>query len=605
MYTEPTGDYKRRHGLDFPADLLDVQIDLLCWKHFAEPEYKAGNITNPHELFISAIRSKVGGVQVLTPDELSLSEWTVDLIYHYTHEENLVVWGAASSGKSWTGGLLALMDWYVDPLATITLLASTSKEALLKRTFASVVHYHRLFRYKGLLFPGVETPSRVSITMSDAAGESSMKTGIFGIAVKEGPVAEAVGRIRGCHSEYVRFWADEMGQMPAAVWDPRLRYNMRVGTKSCKCIGLTNIDSLDDLAGRNSEPIGGWGTVNIDTKTWKTRAGRVLRFDGFKSPAILEPDGEKKYPYLLNKKMLEGMIAEEGGNEQAPGIMTMVRSWPPDVNARPVIVSATETVKWGMRATAGAVPPRWSRPPTVVAGLDGSAGGDTIALQFILVGIDDQGKWTLWFEPEEAVPVKAGTGALPVLEQVANYCMPRFGIMGLQPRNFAADDSAAQGVCDYFARIWSPALLRFNFGARAGELPVSAFNPAPARERYADTATELGFLFREYGQYGQIKNVGPKALKQLTSRETIHRGGRLALLDKRTYKKNTGQKSPDEMDAGGMALGVVRYIIGLAPGATDIAPMGPIEAYVNPDVEVDPAVVAAYNNLRSDYPDGR
>lgn len=600
-YTEPIGKFKKRYGLDFPDYLTDVDIDLKCWKNWRQEPYCFGKIRDPHELFLKAVRAQVNGVPILTDAEWTLSPWSLEHVKAFTYEDTTIVWGSAGSSKSWDWGLLSLVDWYAGPEVTITLLCSTSKDALLKRTFASVIHYHRLFKSKGLDFPGVEIPSKVAIMLTADEHESaSTKTGIFGIAVKDGPVAVAVGKIRGMHSEQVVLGVDELSAMPDAVWDPTLRYNLRVGAKRCRVFGLTNIDSLNDLAGRNSEPIGGWGSVDIDTTSWRTKAGLVIRHDGFRSPAITEVDGEKKYPYLINQKTLDGMIAEEGGNDQAAAIFTMVRAWPPDTSAKPVIVTPSETVKWKMRRDLDEPAPTWLYRPTVVAGLDGSAGGDTCALQFVTVGLVASGKWILQFDPEEAVPIKGASGGTPVTDQILAYCLPRLEIMGVATSHFAIDDSGPMGLADAFARVLGNSLVRFSFGSKAGELPVSAFNRQLAKDRYADTATELGFLYREYGRADQIRGLGSKILKQLTTRETIHRGGKLALIDKKTFKKNTGQKSPDEQDAGGLCLGVVRYVIGLAPGSSEVS-IGPMEAQVNPYQELDQSQVADLNNLKSDY----
>lgn len=597
LATSRTTSFRRRHGLDFPAHLSDFNIDLLCWRFWRDPRYKAGNITDPHELFIKAMRSHVDGVQILSPEEWALSRWGEQHVYYWTHEDNLIVWGCASSSKSWDFGLLSYVDWAVSPLNTITLMCSTSKEALQKRTFASVVHYAQLFKYKGLPFPGNYVPSRVAITLpADDESQGSTKVGIFGVAVKEGPVAEAVGKIRGMHADGVRLIVDELSAMPPAVWDPKLRYNLKSGAKSCKTIGLTNIDSWNDLAGRNSEPVGGRESVSVETEVWRTKAGVVLRHDGFKSPAIVEEGGEKRYPHLLNKSTLEAMIQEEGGNADAPALMTMIRAFPPSTSNVPTMVSEAEARQWGM-CKGQAQLPRWRHPPRVVVGLDGGFGGDQCALQRVDVGFDEDGRILLWFDDLRIVPVSAAAGARPVQDQILGYCLPLLTAWNVDPRHFGIDDSGPQGLADAFARAWNLAIVRMSFGSSAGELPVSAFNQEPASRRYADRATELVALYREYGQYRQIRNVDPQIVQQLASRETLRRGGRLALIDKKTYKKTTGRRSPDAMDAGAIALGVVRYSVGLAPGASDISPLGPYEREVNPGAGVDEATIAEYNNL--------
>lgn len=592
--------YKRLYGLDFSPELSDFNITLWYWKHFREEPFCSGNVKDPHELFVEAMRMVApNGEQVLTEAEWGYSSWTEDHVWAWTHEDTIINWGAGGSSKSWDYGLLALIDWYADPLLTTTLMCSTAKEALLKRTFASVVHYHQLFKIKKLGLPGTWMPSKTAVVLStDEHEAASLKNGIFGIAVKEGPVDDAVGRIRGMHTENVRLIVDELSAMPPAVWDPKLRFNLRVGAKSCKVIGLTNIDKWSDLAGRNSEPVKGRQSIDIDTKSWRSTTGAyVLRHDGFKSPAITEPDGETKYPYLVNQQKINEMIRDEGGNADSPAIMTMIRAFPPSVSNVPTILSSAEAAQWGVVQVEGAQAPLWRGAPTVVVGIDGGFGGDDCAVQRIDVGMDNDGRWVLWFGEDLIVPISAKAGAKPITDQILDFCLPLFQGWGLDPANLGVDDSGPQGLADAFARAWSLAIRRYSFGSRPSEMPVSAFNAKPACDHYDNCATELAFLYREYGTYRQLRNVSPRIVAQLTSRETLRRGGKLALIDKKTYKKTTGRKSPDSMDAGAIALGVVRHFLRLAPGASDISPAGPWEAVVNPSARFDPELVARYNNL--------
>lgn len=595
--------YKRKYGIDFPAHWSEVQMELACWKHWREPVFKSGSLKDPHECFLRAMGYRFSnGDRVLGEDEWIASRWSLEHLQDWTYEAGIIVWGCASSSKSWDYGFLALMDWYTDPNDTITLMASTSKEALLKRTFASVVHYHQLFKQKGGLFPGRYVPSKFAIVLSeDDLEAASTKTGVWGIAVTDGPVAEAVGRIRGMHAPYVRLIVDELSAMPPAVWDKKLRHNLRAGSQDLKIIGLTNIDALDDLAGRNSEPLTGWGTVTMETGSWRTAQGLVRRHDGFQSPAIVEEGGAEKYPHLLTQEVLDKAIEEEGGNADAPAIISMYRAWPPDVSSRPVVVTPSEATKWGLRHDPATARPNWLYAPTAVAGLDGSGGGDNIVLQFALVGVVANGDLWIWFEPEEIVPIRSGQGTMPVVDQALAYCIPRFETMRLAPPHLGVDDTGPQGLADAISRAWAAGVQRYSFGASPTDFAVSAFNARAARDRYADLVTEITYLYREYGQYHQLKNVGTAAIGQLTTREVITRGKKLALIDKKTYKKQTGRRSPDQMDAGSMALGVIRHILQLAPGAKEFSPDGPIEQFVNPGVEFDPEITAALNNCRSDY----
>ena len=499
-------------------------------------------------------------------------------------------------------GLLALVDWMVDPDATITLMASTTKDAMLKRNFAAVIHYLRLFRSKNLGLPGIESTVRTAVVLSkDDSANASPKCGLHGLAIKEGPIAEAVGRIRGMHAPYVRGVFDEVSQMHPAVLAPSLLLNLKVGTKDFKVVGLTNIDSFDDLAGRNSEPIGGWGTggVNEDVEEWRTTRGKVRRHDGFKSPAIVEPDGAKKYPYLLNQETLDEMIKAEGGNADSPAIWTMIRAWPKTIIGKATVLTPDEARLWGMQESG--LVPRWLKRPTLVAGLDPGFGGDHCILQFAWCGLLADSSYVIWAEKTpRLIPIRASAADKTVMDQILDYVLPACQSSGLLPEHLGVDDTGTQGVADAIASAWSNKILRFSFGGKASERPVSAFNTRLAKDVYTDTATELACLIKEFGRYRQLKDVPDAVISQATRREILRRkGGKFALQTKDEYKKVTGLKSPNEFDAFIMCLGVARERLNVMPGGSEMVPLGPVEATL--DDPWTPSDIAKYNNLETDY----
>jgi len=372
-------------------------------------------------------------------------------------------------------------------------------------------------------------------------------------------------------------------------------------------MGLTNIDSFSDLAGLNSEPEAGWQSVNDTVERWRTRRGIVRRHDGFRSPAIEEEDGARKYPFLLNRETLRTMIHAEGDNPNSPAIWRMIRAWPPVTGGFPTALTEAEAFAWGMPVPADPLkePLRWREHPVVLAGLDPGFGGDDCCLALAWAGPLATGEIVIWSEPEvRRIPITAEQGAPPVTDQILDYCLPLFQTIGLNPVFFGVDDSGPQGTADAFASAWSPDLLRMSAGATASEEQVSARNEQTGAERYSDQVTESVFLIREYGQYRNLRNVPAAVLKQVTSREVKRRGGRLALVDKATYRKTTGAGSPNEMDAYAILLRVARLRLGLAPGSTVWTPWGPPDrtTYAGPEPAAWRPEVAAYlNNLSTSY----
>ena len=97
---------KRRHGLDWPVQMQDWQIDLQCWAFHGLEPFCYGNIMDPHTLFFDVAR------KLLSPEEFIVSRWTEEHVYDWTHENFIITWGCASSSKSWDYGMLSLFSWY-------------------------------------------------------------------------------------------------------------------------------------------------------------------------------------------------------------------------------------------------------------------------------------------------------------------------------------------------------------------------------------------------------------------------------------------------------------------------------------------------------------
>ncbi len=597
--------YYKLRGMDVPKDVPQWLANLAIYKHWREGGvYAACDTRDIHETFFHAVRFKFpNGVQILTEEEWGRHRWCEEHVHDYCHEDRIITIGGAACGKSNDAGLILLCDWLVDPLETVVLMVSTSVPALLKRTFESTVRYYRMIKRKGLALPGKVSATAKAIILDEQEGSEGTvyKYGIHGMAVEKGDVSKGVGNIRGTHARYVRFLVDELNVAVPAVVEQQLLINLATGADNFKFLASTNWDSFTDLAGINAVPEKGWRSIDIKTESWRTDRGWfVRRHDGLKSPAMTEPDGAKKWPYLLTSKTYGEMLKAARGNPDDPSIMRMVRAWPPAEGGYPVVVTPRESVEWGFQ---DALRVEWRGTPTPVAGLDPAYGGDQCVLQLAWAGFLADGRTAIVFEPEPRyVPISGAQDAPTVTRQIVDFVLPVLRQAGVQPQNFAIDDSGPQTLADDFAEKWSNALLRCSFGGKASELRVSAFNPALGEEVYANQGTENAFFFREYGKFMQIYRVPAAVIRQLTSRRLLSRGGKHLLIAKEDFKKETKQSSPDEGDAAGMCLRVVRLRVGLVPGASEFTPQGPMEAAL-PERQANwsEAAVRDLNNFLPSY----
>ena len=84
----------RKYGLDWPFGMNQIQIDLILAKKWMLEPYKYGNLLDPGEHMLRAIRA------LFTPEQWTITPWTEEHAHAWA-SENFSVWlGAASSGKA-------------------------------------------------------------------------------------------------------------------------------------------------------------------------------------------------------------------------------------------------------------------------------------------------------------------------------------------------------------------------------------------------------------------------------------------------------------------------------------------------------------------------
>lgn len=467
-------------------------------------------------------------------------------------------------------GLFVYLDWAVDPFDTYTVMASTTKDMLKLRTYESVIRYFTLLKARDEGWPGVLAKTETSILCAPEGDKAaSAKAAIKGVAVREGSVEEARANLQGVHLPYVREVADELSQMREAVMEAR--FNLRQGAKDFRFFGLANPDSIYDLAGQYSTPLGGWGTVDENTREWRTKWGKVRHHNGYQSPAILEPGGAEKYPFLINAKSIDETIQDAGGDADHPQIWTMVRGFPPPQGLERTVLTET-AVKTFKMSEDGVV---WDRIIARIAGLDPAftSGGDGCILQFAELGVLAEGITAVRFTATERLTIQASSPR-PVVYQIVDQLRDLLNRYGVQVQDLGIDDSGTQSVADVVDVEIGTGAYRTHFNAKASELPLSA-SGVKACDRVADQITELYYLMSEFGQRWQIRALPPEAAKQFCIRRIDPKKRPLRLEPKTEVKKRL-RKSPDEADACAVTLAVARYRFGLSPGVSKTEPRGTV-----------------------------
>jgi len=561
---------KSKYGLDWPEECHDIFIDLLCAKKWREPHFRQGNLMPPEEHLLRACRA------LFTPAELSISPWTEEHAYDWTHETFCITWGAASTSKSNDTGCFSVLDWITDPLETVTIMASTSIPMLKMRSYESVLRYFNVLKRN----PHFAVPGKVSRTTTaimndndDDSLDSTDKASVRGVAVKDGSEDEARSRLQGAHLPYVRLILDEMAQMRRAAVNARV--NLSIGARDFRFFGLANPDSFNDLSAEFAEPINGWGSVSVDSSSWRTVYGAVRHHDGMKSPAITVPGGDKKWPYLIKQSDIDRVIAEAHGNKDDKQVWTMVRGFPASqmVLGAPLTWELVRSLHMTDTTIVRRVGPEDDRDRICVAGLDPAftSGGDSCILQCAEVVRLREGTVVVYLADTVYIPVEASS-KMPVTYQIANAVYREMQTRGIPFENLAVDDSGTQSVADVLSvEFQVSTIMRCNSSNKATEFPVSKSQTRMNVEAYSNLGTELWMLVVNYGLQGQLRGLSNVAAGQFCGRivESVGAGKR-RVEAKKDYKQRNKGGSPDEGDAVALACYAARQRSGMMPGDTRI-----------------------------------
>lgn len=566
------GKYRRKYGLDWPANMSDIQIELTCAKKWREPLFKqAGNLNDPYVHLLRVVRELFPATGTCP---LVISPWTEEHAFDFTTRPFVITWGCASSSKSNDYGCFYVLDWGTDPHKTYSVVATTEKGMLLDRTFESILRYHSHLKGLRIGWPGKLSKARLAIINDEddddnpAAASTSTKAQIKGVAVSDGTEDEARAKLQGGHLPYVRQLGDELSQMRKAFM--KVRSNLRAGSIDYRFHGLCNPDHLADLAAQHSVPLKGWTSIDtVNAREWETQYGWVRHHNGFQSPAVLEPDGATKYPYLINQGQLDEIIKDAGGNEDDPIVWTMARGHPAPQGRQSTVL--TPQMYAAYRMGEGVI---WRAAPRRIAFLDPAytGDGDDCILYPGEVGwaSSEDGNsaavLTLLFLDPIKLRIEGSSQAL-VMDQIASQVIEHSRLLRFGPEEFGVDDSGIQNTGDVLASKFGAGLFRMRNNGVASDLPVSAFDVTPCSDKYYDQITEALYSLRAFAQHGQIRGLVVSAAEDLYNRRVNRKGLKHQAETKKDFKKRM-QRSPDRGDAALGLVQVARHVLGFFPGAT-------------------------------------
>lgn len=532
-----------RHGMQFHDGTDPVTMTLAAYSNSitidADREERA-------LLMLEAMR-------LLWPDKVyRINSWTERRVRTFCKEPTgfFTMWGPSSAGKSTDMAAIILAHWLAAPAFTTCTVCSTTKPALEQRIFGEIVKLYSALKDP----PGSYIPSKTKITL----GDDNSKNGIFGVAILIGSIKDAMSNMVGKHNRRNLLLVDEMqGTREAAV---EAVSNLQ-GGEDFHFIGIGNPESRLDPLGRYSEPVAGWDSIHPGLEEWKTKWGCCIFFDGRKSPAIVEPNGARLYPYLLKQADIDQRIAWYG--ENSPKFWSQTIGFIPPEGLIRSIFTESFFIKHGMIDKV-----EWERDWIMVAGLDPSfsTGGDRCILSFAKVGKDKVGVWKIEFCETVDIPMVLNPDeplSYSTARKVGEACDAR----GVVPVNLAIDTTGNQtALADIIETEWGRGIMRISSNMKPSALPISTEEDVPANQRYANRVTELWYNLYQYGRHGHIGGIEITAVKEFCSRILLDKLNPVCIEPKSSVKGRTG-KSPDDADSKVLITALVRERMGITPGA--------------------------------------
>ncbi len=512
------------------------------------------------------------------PDKYEVNFWSERRLKAVCEHNFVIMMGPASSAKTTDLAADAVEYWLEDPGNTAVMVCSTTKDMLRKRIWYQIVRLWRSLPgsedcrqpdYKGVL-----TDTNCMIRWRDG----DMANGIFGFAVADGPVEEAINNLIGIHTKRVFLILDEMQGINKAIMGPNCLGNL-VKNPESKFVGMGNPTSMNSMLCEYIAPIDGWNSVvECETPEWEIDPGPYrgkgigLFFDGRKSPAYLDPEWGKRRPWMLQKEQVDYEIEKYGVD--SPQVRTMTIGWPPNVGTDNTVLDVSIIEKFHCRDKA-----HWTSGYNDGAALDPAfaEGGDNKVLQFFRYGLVNDmlgNRWVIEFGESYEVPIDTKSGET-VEYQIVNYCREKCQSKGIRAEEFGMDMTGiGRGLCMIFRKEWGP-IIGVEFGGMASDELVEAGGKT-GREVFDRRVSELNIMLRRFANANGIRGLPAQAEKEacirLTTQKIKHK-----VETKADMKKRLG-KSPDALDAVCIAVDMARQM-GAYPGAS-----GPAVAVQEADI---------------------
>lgn len=552
----------QRYGLQWDAGSDDLQIEFAMIRQGGQWKGRNGQ-TYGLGLFAHYKRA----MTLLWPED-DWHRWADLALKEILANQITVLMGPGDSNKTYSAAKFSILDYWIYPDDTCTLVSSTDVRGLELRVWGTIKDLFNRGKERYQYLDGIVLESLHAITTDDIENETArvLKKGIIGIPCLAGGKFVGLGKYVGIKQKRVRLIADEAQLMGGSFLDA---ISNLMGNVDFKCVIMGNpLDPLDPL-GRAAEPLDGWEKMVEPEKTavWKTRFqnGVCVNFVGTDSPNFDYPrDQPPRYNYMISWRKIDAVASFWGVDSlqyysQCKGVLKA------GLLAHRVITREL------CKAHGADLPVIWSGTPrTKIYAIDAAykgEGGDRCVGIPIEFGEDIDGKQKMLVYPYEIIPVSLRL-ELEAEDQIAHYVEKRCMELKISSTHVFYDSTGRGTLGSAFARVFGKKPpVPVEFGGRATQRPVRhdlfVVEGPPERpikrlkrcdEHYSKFVTELWFSVRYVIECDQMHGLQKDVMDEGCIREYgLAAGNKIELETKEDTKERMG-RSPDLFDA--LATGV-------------------------------------------------
>lgn len=498
-----------------------------------------------------------------------------------------------NSGKSEALAYFAVAFFLIDPKNTMCIVTSKTVEIAQKKIWGSVRRAWNQLKMtpdgKGVIpekyLPGELTQK--AITYIDVTtGDQDPQRGLMLMPGEQSQYKKSADKYQGMKAPNLMVAADELATLSPAIVETAISNLTK--NANFKFIGAFNPETHYDASRRVAMPTKGWGSISEKDFEWETELGYCIRFDGTRSPNVLDP--AEPWTGLYNREDLKRDYEFYHGDKTA-GFWTMVRGFWPPMGIEDAIYSSQEIEMYRGEAPLPGQPKGffWLQEPIRLAGLDPAyrPGGDAAALYFAQLGRaklsggkhGENGPEVLLFCYGDPLGPLESPGFLILAEdvtksqdkprQVAEALKRECERRSIRIENVGIDITGAASFGSLVRMVWGDGFLEVDFSQSPSDTPISDTDPRTAKERYADRPSELWYSGKYLLWTEQLKGISPELAQDMVNRSFEESHGKVKIESKETMKQRIG-RSPDKGDGAFVCLDVARQRHGLTSVAKPI-----------------------------------